>query len=98
SISFTVSDTQVALVLEIANNVIKKAPEIKTLVSSGNVKISLYGEEMPSKFGVAADVFNNLAKKDIDIMLITTSDVDISVLVSGANGDCAYQTLVAAYL
>lgn len=94
TIAFTVSDGDVPAVLSI----IAELNAVRPLVSAGNVKISLYGEEMPSKVGVAADVFDRLNGKGIDLLLITTSDVDISVVVSSANADAAYKTLEESYL
>ncbi len=35
--------------------------------------------------GVAAKLFAQLSQADIQVMLITTSEVDISILVSGHN-------------
>jgi len=98
SISFTVIDTRVADILQIVRNLEGKYKTVKPLVSIGNVKISLYGEEMPSKVGVAADAFNRLNEKGIDIILITTSDVDISMVVQSSHADLAYETLKNAYI
>ena len=67
------------------------------MVSTGNVKIALYGEEMPSKVGVAAEAFALLSEADIDILLITTSEVDISLVVRSAQSDRAYEILKKAY-
>ncbi len=98
TISFTVSDENVTDILAIITGLNVEQYAVMPLVSAGNVKISLYGEEMPSKVGVAADVFDRLNEKGIDILLITTSDVDISVVVSSANADLAFRTLEKAYL
>lgn len=98
SISFTLSDDDVTAVLEIIADLKAQHSSLMPLVSSGNVKISLYGDEMPYNAGVAADVFCKLNEKNIDTMLITTSDVDISIVVSSANADMAYSTLKDAYL
>lgn len=56
TIAFTVSDDAVADVLAIVTEMKHDEHAVMPLVSAGNVKISLYGEEMPSKVGVAADV------------------------------------------
>lgn len=98
TISFTVSDDRVADVLAIITDLKTSEPSVVPLISSGNVKICLFGEEMPSKVGVAADVFDILHKQGIDILLITTSDVDISIVVSASNADRAYAALKAAYM
>lgn len=93
TISFTVADEDVAPVLSLVG----KEEAVRPMVSAGNMKISLYGAEMTDRPGVAADVFDRLNAKGIDLLLITTSDVDISVVVSSANADMASRTLEEAY-
>jgi len=95
TISFTVADEDVAPVLSLVAG--WKEEAVRPLVSAGNMKISLYGAEMTDRPGVAADVFGRLNAKGIDLLLITTSDVDISVVVSSANADMACRTLEEAY-
>lgn len=98
TISFSVEDDKVGLVLQIIKSLKERFSEIVPMVTIGNVKISLYGEEMPSKVGVAADVFKKLQPEGIDILLITTSDVDISIVVTDSNSEKAYKILENAYL
>ena len=98
TISFTIIDTMVADILQIVKILEVKFKSIKPLISVGNVKISLYGDEMPSKIGIAAGAFNLLNENGIDIILITTSDVDISMIVQSSDADLAYETLKNAYL
>lgn len=98
TLSFTVSDDRVADVLAIITGLKAEEPSVVPLISAGNVKICLYGEEMPSKVGVASGVFDLLNEQNIDVLLITTSDVDISIVVSAANADRAYDVLKAAYM
>lgn len=56
-------------------------------MSSGNCKISIFGEEMRGTPGVAAKVFSAVSKVKADIRMITTSEVDISLLVVKADAD-----------
>lgn len=44
-------------------------------------KVSVVGEGMRSRPGVAATIFEALAERDVDIHMISTSDIKISVLV-----------------
>ena len=55
------------------------------LVSGGYSKINLFGEEMVTSCGVAARALNALAMAGIEVLLITTSDLDISLLVRSEN-------------
>ncbi|HOO26259.1 MAG TPA: hypothetical protein PKW24_06565 [Clostridiales bacterium] len=82
SLSFTVSDKDFGKVLEIAASLRELNPEIKISVSSGNCKLSLFGESMKGKPGVAAKVFSAVSSVNADIRMITTSEVDISLLLA----------------
>ncbi|MDF2568012.1 MAG: amino acid-binding protein [Oscillospiraceae bacterium] len=97
TLSFTVNDNQMADVLAIANRAREKNNSIRPLVSSGNAKITIYGRQMPQCFGVASTVFEVLKAKNIDIILITTSDVDISILVTKADFLIAFHSLCEAF-
>ena len=55
------------------------------------------GEDMVTSCGVAARALNALAMAGIEVLLITTSDLDISLLVHAENEDAAYETLKKAY-
>ena len=98
TISFTVSDDKVADMLALITSLNNDKRAVMPLISAGNVKIALYGPEMPNLVGVASDVFDRLNEVGVDVLLITTSDVDISIVVSRANAELAYQTLREAYL
>ncbi len=98
TLSFTVIDNRVADILRVVKQLEVQYDIIKPLVSIGNVKICLFGQEMPSKVGVAAGVFNLLNEKGIEVILITTSDVDISIVVQRADADIAYELLKEAYV
>ena len=79
--SFTVGDDDFGKILEIVTELRHLNPELKINVSSGNCKISLFGESMRGKPGVAAKVFAAAASVNSDIRMITTSETDISILV-----------------
>ena len=95
TLSFTVADEHVPQVLAVLNEM---NTGIRPMVSTGNVKIALYGEEMPSKVGVAAGALALLNKAGIDILLITTSEVDISIVVTSADSDAAFAILKREYM
>lgn len=97
TISFTVSCDKLTEVLQVVNSLKAEEKDIVPLVSTGNVKLCLYGGKMPEVVGVASDAFLKLKEKNIDILLITTSDFDISIVVTAANADLAYDTLKKAY-
>jgi len=55
--------------------------------------LNLFGEEMVTSCGVAARALSALAKAEIEVLLITTSDLDISLLVRSENEDAALELL-----
>jgi len=67
------------------------------LISSGYSKINLFGEEMVTSCGVAALALRTLRSAEIEVSLITTSDLDISLLVRAENEDCAVHALRGAF-
>lgn len=63
------------------------------LISGGYSKINLFGEEMVTSCGVAARAMGAVAKAGIEVVLITTSLLDISLLVRQVDEDQALQVL-----
>jgi ACT domain len=80
-LSFTVSGDDLGKILELSAKIRDLYPDVKLSVSNGNCKISVFGEAMKGQPGVAAKVFAAAAKANTDIIMITTSEVDISMLV-----------------
>ncbi|MCL2055960.1 MAG: ACT domain-containing protein [Oscillospiraceae bacterium] len=85
SISFTCGDTDMVKVLAIAKDLQEKYPDFKPLVTSGNAKVQLYGEEMRETPGVFARLLRCMSGIGVQIMQVTTSEVDISMLVDPAH-------------
>lgn len=92
--SFTTSYDNFAAVMKALPAAAKQHPP---LVSGGYSKINLFGEEMVTSCGVAARALSTLAAAGIEVHLITTSDLDISLLVRSENEDAAYEALRKAY-
>lgn len=61
------------------------------------VKVSVIGVGMRSHAGVAAQMFNALAEKGINIEAISTSEIKISVLIDAAYAELAVRTLHSLY-
>jgi aspartate kinase len=61
-------------------------------------KLSLVGVGMKSHSGVAAKMFATLASEGINIEMISTSEIKISVLVELAKGEQALRAVHAAFL
>ena len=80
-ITFTIPETD----LKLAERTIKKTQEkigFKKFISETNVvKISVVGNAMRTQSGVAKTMFETLAKNQINIHVISTSEIKISVLI-----------------
>ena len=84
-LSFTISDAALADALAVLAKLRQENPAISPEILPGNCKLAFYDENMVQTPGVAAKVFTLLSQAGIQVMLITTSEVDISILVSGHN-------------
>ena len=96
SFTASASDLPQAMKAISAANFDKEAKDAP-LISVGYSKLNLFGEEMVTSCGVAARAMNALAEAGIEVLLITTSDLDISLLVRAENEDAAYDALRKAY-
>ncbi len=87
--------------LDRALGVIESAREeigYKDLIGSTDVvKISVIGVGMRSHAGVAAQMFQALAEKGINIQAITTSEIKVSILIDAAYTELAIRALHTAY-
>lgn len=98
-VSFTVPKGE----LEKAVKVLEKAKKAKTLgfakiISDSKVaKVSVIGIGMQSHSGVAAKMFETLASKGINIFVISTSEIKISVLIDSQYIELAVRALHEAY-
>lgn len=97
SLAFTIPDEDLVRTLKICNDLSKQHGGLKPMVSSSNCKLQLYGEEMRETPGVAARTFEAIYASGAEIQLITTSEVDISCLVSGVDVDGAIGCLKQAF-
>ena len=81
--------------------VIKKIQEntkFKKFTSETNVvKISVVGNAMRSQSGIAKTMFQTLANNHINIQVISTSEIKISVLISSEYYELAMRSLHLAF-
>ena len=96
-ITFTIPETD----LKLAERTIKKIQEkigFKKFTSETNVvKISVVGNAMRTQSGVAKTMFETLAKNQINIHVISTSEIKISVLISSDYYELAMRSLHSAF-
>lgn len=97
-ITFTVSDTQCDDALE-AISELKDTLNYNDLTTNTDVaKISIVGAGMESHPGIAAKMFESLYDADINIQMISTSEIKISVLIDSKYADKAVQAVHDAFI
>lgn len=94
--SFTASASYFDVILRTLSNA-RQEHNPAPMISGGYSKINLFGEEMVDSVGVAARALAALSMATVEISMITTSDLDISLLVRSEDEDVAYKVLKAAY-
>ena len=95
--TFTIPETDLLM----AEKVIKKIKGnigFKKFTSETDVvKISIIGNAMRSQSGIAKTMFQTLAKNHINIQVISTSEIKISVLISSEYYELAMRSLHLAF-
>ncbi len=81
NLSFTLSDSDLFSAISALKNFKTVVPNLRIEVNSNNTKLSLYGDDMKTTPGTAAKTLEILSDNQIDIIMITTSEVDISYLI-----------------
>lgn len=96
-LSFTISDNDLVDMLAFTTK-LKKETSVNVIVSSVNHKISVYDPAMKNTPGIAAKVFAAIAGTKADLRLITTSEVEISLLVTESDFDTVLSAIHNAVL
>ena len=96
-LTFTVSKDDLDRTLEVLERQREKLGFERVQGDPEVVKISVVGVGMRSHAGVAMRMFQALAQKGINIQVISTSEIKISVLVSDAYTELALRSLHTAY-
>ncbi|BCI60309.1 ACT domain-containing protein [Solibaculum mannosilyticum] len=97
SLSFTVSDDDMRKALDVVSSLRVSHPSLRPSISSGNVKVSVYSEQMRTQPGVASKVFSAAASSNVDIRLVTTSEVDISLLITKPEAETLSKAIESAF-
>jgi len=96
-ISFTVYKNELAKAIKVVQDNARKLG-IKDIVCDENIaKVSIVGIGMRSHSGVASKMFSTLAKHKVNIDMISTSEIKISVVVAGDKGKVAARAIHKAF-
>ncbi|RTZ59473.1 MAG: aspartate kinase [Gammaproteobacteria bacterium] len=96
--SFTVSENDAPLAKEIIEKVAKEIGAERVLMDTDVSKVSVVGLGMRSAYGVAGKMFDVLAKHNINIKAISTSEIRISCLIDRKYTELAVRALHEAFI
>jgi aspartate kinase len=91
--SFTVPKTDSKKISELMKKVVAEIGARGVAVKEDIAKISIVGVGMRSHSGVAAQMFSSLAAEGINIMMISTSEIKISIVIDAKYTELAVRTL-----
>jgi aspartate kinase len=95
--TFTVGKADIARAVKVLEDA-QSTLNYKRIISDANVvKVSVIGVGMRSHAGVAQRMFKALADKGINIQVISTSEIKISVLIAEEYAELALRALHTAY-
>ena len=96
--SFTVNRPDFDKAIAVLNNEVKDEINAKEIIGNDNVvKLSLVGVGMRSHAGVASLMFQTLAENNINIQMISTSEIKVSVLIQEQYLEKAVKSLHTAF-
>ena len=96
-LTFTVPSNELDSAIEIINNIQPTINFASMDIESNIAKISVIGVGMRSHSGVAELMFKVLADKAINIKLISTSEIKISILIPAEHMELCVRTLHTAF-
>ena len=92
-VSFTVMGSELNKTIKASKDVAGKIGAGDVTVDKDIAKVSIVGIGMKSHSGVAADMFEALAEKSINIEMISTSEIKISCIVKKSLGEAAVRAI-----
>ena len=96
-ISFTVTTEHLTDAMAEVNRVNQEIKAEKITADAGISKVSIVGAGMQSNSGVAATMFQTLSKENINIIMISTSEIKISCVIDEKYTELATRTLHDAF-
>ena len=92
-ISFTVEKADLLKAQKVIEGLKATLGFSQATATDGIAKLSIVGVGMRSHSGVAARMFDTLAKDGINIDMISTSEIKVSVVIDAAKGEAAVRSL-----
>ena len=98
NISFTVAKTELARAIEVCEDLSGKMGKLAIEADEDIAKVSIVGIGMQSHAGVAAAMFKALSDNNINIMMISTSEIKVSCVIEEKYAELAVRVLHDAYI
>ncbi|AMT96493.1 MAG: aspartate kinase [Psychrobacter sp.] len=96
--TFTVNRSDLDKTMKVLNDEVKDEIGAKEILGNSEVvKVSLVGVGMRSHAGVASLMFQTLAENNINIQMISTSEIKVSVLIQDQHLEKAVKSLHTAF-
>jgi aspartate kinase len=95
--SFSVDRADYAQAMELARQAAAKLDAEDVLGNAAVAKLSVVGVGMRAHAGIASHVFETLAAEAINVRMVSTSEIKISVLVADKDIDAAVRSLHRAF-
>ncbi len=96
-LTFTVNRSDMDKAKTVLDKIAKEIGAQEIITDDSIVKVSIVGVGMRSHAGVAVTMFKALADENINIQMITTSEIKISVIVEARYLELAVRSLHAAF-
>ncbi len=96
-LTFTVTEDDFEKAKQISQKVAKEMGAVEVLTAQEIAKVSVIGLGMKSHSGVAATMFQALADENINIRLISTSEIRISCVILAKYAELAVRSLHSAF-
>jgi len=97
-LSFTVDKPDLLKAQKVIDGLKKEIGFGDVIATEKIAKLSIVGVGMKSHSGVAGKMFETLAKEGVNIDMISTSEIKISVVIDLAKGEAAMKAIHAAFL
>lgn len=94
-IDFTISETEMDLTKKVLEKFLDNVESID--YDCDIAKVSIVGVGMKSHSGVASAAFKALAKENINIMMISTSEIKVSMIINIKYAELSVRTLHSVY-
>jgi aspartate kinase len=92
-ISFTVPTSDFSKAMSLVNGVAKEIGAQQVMGDDRIAKVSIVGVGMRTHSGVAAKMFETLSRENINIMMISTSEIKVSCVIEAKYGELAVRVL-----